>query len=1004
MPSRALLVVNEFGELLIDCSSSPFSLLGCDSTGGRSIAGVAWRALQQAAGKSCARNPLRGPGTQVCINRVEHHFVTLLVSQDVAAVRLGDEAVRVGRCQWVAFTLLEDVPMAWALQRVLQVYGQRFKLRLQHMSKSEHDSSATDDGSFSSTARAAGVQVGFEAAEAEADEAALRLRAAASRLRPRDKESNHHRLLLRSTELRCRAARVGAVSCKTAAAAAAWAARRSALAAASACHGVDESVVELQRRLTSRREQRQLLHHDGAEAEDEAHGDWVDKEMADIMDLSATLVSARALASAASRLQLDQSKAGLTPEFHAGGPHDPRHRAAWRALDPEPRTMRIIEDGIRWPFCSERGRRAIRTRVVPNHASATATSIPEGCVETVPPAVWISQVLAELCVTGVVRRVQRQEVTLCCALSMALKGSGKYRLCLDLRPLNVHLRRLRLRMETLRRIRHMFRRHDFLLTVDIVSAYHNFVVHPEHQRYCGFSWGGEFFVYCALSFGSSAAPAIFQGLMNAIARHLRRQGVRCGTYIDDWVFMFDSFDAASGFASELVELFQGLGLVVNVQKSVLSPTQRLQVLGMMVDTNAFTFTVPPKRVLAAERALSALQQAGRRREPVQARALAKAVGRLISMGLAVGRSARRMTRSCYRDLASATGTPPDASRWALKAAWNVSLVLSPEALSEVDFWLAAVSPDVDSASFLWLASLRGSSIAEPGGGTEIGPAELATVMASDASDKMMGGWMQAAGSPDGQRLLARERLGGAVGHLSSTWRELTGFELVCRTFVGAGLVVNSTVIALLDNQSAALAIEFGSKKKPLHDIVVRIWSFLGRHGIDVDAAWMRRNRAGVKVCDFVGKRDDDQAWQLDPGIFAEIDADLAFGGQHGHTVDMFSDNSNNQLPTFWSRWWCRGTAGKDAFAQDWRLHNGFANPPFVLIPRVVAEARRRKAALTLVTADDSSAVYWPLVRGGAPGVIAVRSWPARRANYLVDGRPLLRLPRHGIRVVRLDFR
>ena len=87
MPSRALLVVNEFGELLIDCSSSPFSLLGCDSTGGRSIAGVAWRALQQAAGKSCARNPLRGPGTQVCINRVEHHFVTLLVSQDVAAVR-----------------------------------------------------------------------------------------------------------------------------------------------------------------------------------------------------------------------------------------------------------------------------------------------------------------------------------------------------------------------------------------------------------------------------------------------------------------------------------------------------------------------------------------------------------------------------------------------------------------------------------------------------------------------------------------------------------------------------------------------------------------------------------------------------------------------------------------------------------------------------------------------------------------------------------------------------
>ena len=158
------------------------------------------------------------------------------------------------------------------------------------------------------------------------------------------------------------------------------------------------------------------------------------------------------------------------------------------------------------------------------------------------------------------------------------------------------------------------------------------------------------------------------------------------------------------------------------------------------------------------------------------------------------------------------------------------------------------------------------------------------------------------------------------------------------------------------------------------------------------------------MCDFIGKRDDDQAWQLNPDIFAAIDADMAFGGLGGHSVDMFADEYNCQLPAFWSRWWCQASSGKDAFSQSWQGGNGFANPPFVLIPRVVAEARRRRVAITLVTEDNPAAVYWPLVRDGAHGVIACRTWPARRTNFLVDGAPLLRLPRHGVRVVRLDFR
>ena len=152
MPSRALLVTNEFGEILI-CVTGPFIVPGCDTSDGRSPAGVCWRALQQAAQSFDSKNPLRGCGVKVCTNRVEDQFIDLVVTQSVRAVRLGDSAVYLGNCEWVPFTLLEDVPMPWRLQRIVQFYGQRFKLLLQRRSRAHLDSSNADDGSFASSAR-----------------------------------------------------------------------------------------------------------------------------------------------------------------------------------------------------------------------------------------------------------------------------------------------------------------------------------------------------------------------------------------------------------------------------------------------------------------------------------------------------------------------------------------------------------------------------------------------------------------------------------------------------------------------------------------------------------------------------------------------------------------------------------------------------------------------------------------------------------------------------------
>ena len=83
-------------------------------------------------------------------------------------------------------------------------------------------------------------------------------------------------------------------------------------------------------------------------------------------------------------------------------------------------------------------------------------------------------------------------------------------------------------------------------------------------------------------------------------------------------------------------------------------------------------------------------------------------------------------------------------------------------------------------------------------------------------------------------------------------------------------------------------------------------------------------------------------------LFKILDADPQFGGEQGHQVDLFAAEGNTQLDRFFSRFWCRRAEAADAFAQDWLGLNGWANPPRVLIPRVVAHARMCECSCTLI--------------------------------------------------------
>ena len=209
VPRSALLLYNEFGEVLVGASPTSSALPGVTPDRGRAASGRAlWASLQRLAGsRGKTRCPFVGRALEICISRQRQTYIDLLVTQAASAVRLGCHLARTGRWQWVPFASVEDLPCRWALQRCWQTFGSSMKPDLQRRTRPRHDTSLLDDGSWATVAALSGVRVAEEADAAAADLSDLAALSRSDGITPRDRMTNYERMLARSRELRCRVRR-----------------------------------------------------------------------------------------------------------------------------------------------------------------------------------------------------------------------------------------------------------------------------------------------------------------------------------------------------------------------------------------------------------------------------------------------------------------------------------------------------------------------------------------------------------------------------------------------------------------------------------------------------------------------------------------------------------------------------------------------------------------------------------------------------------------------------
>lgn len=131
--------------------------------------------------------------------------------------------------------------------------------------------------------------------------------------------------------------------------------------------------------------------------------------------------------------------------------------------------------------------------------------------------------------------------------------------------------------------------------LDLKDAYLTVPVCIAHQPFLRFRWRENAYQFTCLPFGLAPAPRVFTKLLKPIMVALRSKGVRVIIYLDDMLFLNERREGLVADVKLASDLLQGLGFLINWEKSHPSPTQTLEFLGMVLDSPSLAFISPEKK-------------------------------------------------------------------------------------------------------------------------------------------------------------------------------------------------------------------------------------------------------------------------------------------------------------------------------------------------------------------------------------------------------------------------
>ena len=226
--------------------------------------------------------------------------------------------------------------------------------------------------------------------------------------------------------------------------------------------------------------------------------------------------------------------------------------------------------------------------------------------------------------------------------------------------------------------------------------------------------------------------------------------------------------------------------------------------------------------------------------------------------------------------------------------WDQKIVLSEEAIGELEFWLFNIHC-LTPRRFRVHRKLPDK------------------IVYTDASNYACEGYLVESNSK-----IVHKMWSESEASKSSTHRELLAVLITIESLKDD--FSNCLVKLYTDNQNVVRITQAGSMKHDLHSLATSIFNLCIRRNITLEVEWVPRDFN--LQADYFSKIFDYNDWSVNDVYFNY------FNGIWGpFECDLFADFNNHKLPTFFSPYWCPGTSGVDAFGQNWSSFNCWIVPP-----------------------------------------------------------------------------
>ncbi len=135
-------------------------------------------------------------------------------------------------------------------------------------------------------------------------------------------------------------------------------------------------------------------------------------------------------------------------------------------------------------------------------------------------------------------------------------------------------------------VRHTVRQGDFMAKKDLTDAYFTIPVFKEHRKFFRFRRKNKTFEYTCLPFGLSSTPWVLTKLLRVPVAFLRRIGIRLVIYLDDILVVEATFQECIASVKKVISTLESLGFLINFMKSVTTPSQCIEYIGLITDSLA----------------------------------------------------------------------------------------------------------------------------------------------------------------------------------------------------------------------------------------------------------------------------------------------------------------------------------------------------------------------------------------------------------------------------------